>query len=209
MRGMMNLTPDLITELSSYGSATVYEAAGQRGAFTVRLEPLDSASVLVGPAYIVHCSPGDNAAIHRAIPAAAPGDVLVVDAGGYLGAGHWGEVMTVAAQSRRIAGLVVNGAVRDRQAIVKLRFPVFARGLCILAATKVSPRVPPKDSITLGNCLIRSGDIVVADVDGIVVIPSSRLQDVVEASRVRVEREVHMMAALQEGKTTLEFFGLE
>jgi 4-hydroxy-4-methyl-2-oxoglutarate aldolase len=206
---MVSRQADVWLVLASYGSSTVFEAAGQEGSIQDPPRPLDNASVLVGPARLVHCTWSDNLELHRAIARAQHGEVLVVDAGGNIEVGHLGEVMTVAAQTRGIAGVVINGGVRDAQAIVRLGFPVFARGLAVPSATKVAPAREEPTEVMMGNCRIRLGDIVVADRDGIVIVPSTRVQQVSAAARQRMEREREMMAGLKQGKTTLELFGLQ
>ena len=204
---MITVDDELTQELGALGSATVYEAAGRQGALWQSFVPIDPARPLVGPAFLVACPPGDNLAIHRAIALASPGDVLVVDAGGYTGAGHWGEITTVAAQSRGIAGVVIDGSVRDSRPILARGFPVFHRGLCIAAATKKAPPVDPPTVLQFAGCTIHKGDMVVADADGIAIIPAERVPEVVDAARRRAADEQHTMACLQDGQTTLELFG--
>jgi 4-hydroxy-4-methyl-2-oxoglutarate aldolase len=204
---MIALDVSLKEELGALGSATVYEAAGREGALWRSFTPIDPAVALVGPAFLVACPPGDNLAIHRAIALALPGDVLVIDAGGYTGAGHWGEITTVAAQARGIAGVVIDGTVRDSRPILARGFPVFHRGLCIAAATKKAPPAEPPTVLQFAGCTIRKGDMVVADADGIAIVPAERVAEVVEAARRRAADEQHTMTCLQDGQTTLELFG--
>jgi 4-hydroxy-4-methyl-2-oxoglutarate aldolase len=204
---MIALDVSLKEELSALGSATVYEAAGRQGALWRSFTPIDPTLALVGPAFLVACPPGDNLAIHRAIALASPGDVLVIDAGGYTGAGHWGEITTAAAQARGIAGVVIDGTVRDSRPIFTRGFPVFHRGLCIAAATKKAPPADPPSALQFAGCTIRKGDTVVADADGIAIVPAERVAEVVDAARRRAADEQHTMASLQDGKTTLELFG--
>ncbi len=132
---MTALTEPMVEELAALGSATVYEAAGREGALWRGFTTIDTSRAAVGPAFLVACPPGDNLAIHRAIALAGPGDVLVVDAGGYTGAGHWGEITTVAAQARGIAGLVIDGSVRDSR-------PILAQGSRCSTAACASPLQP-------------------------------------------------------------------
>jgi regulator of RNase E activity RraA len=110
-------------ELRSLGAATVYEAQGAKGALDCGIKPIDPASRLVGPALTVDTRPADNLMLHYALSKARPGDVLVVDAKGFLEAGPWGDVLTVAAMKIGVAGLVINGAVRDANTIVEIGFP--------------------------------------------------------------------------------------
>lgn len=203
---MEMLDSSTLDEFRSLGSATVYEAAG-RGKALSGFVPVDPAVALAGPARLVVGPPGDNLSIHRAIAGACRGDVLVVDVGGCRSAGHWGEITTVAAQARGVAGVVINGTVRDSRAIVARGFPVFHRGLCILAATKLAPLEEEPESIDFDGCTVRHGDLVVADADGIAIVEASRVAEVLEASRRRASEEEETMKRLDAGATTLEIFG--
>jgi 4-hydroxy-4-methyl-2-oxoglutarate aldolase len=204
----MTIAPEpLASELAALGSATVYEAAGKQGALTRTFAVVDASLGVAGPVRLVACPPGDNLAIHRAVAVATPGEVLVVDAGGYLGAGHWGEILTVAAQARGIAGLVIDGSVRDSQAIKRRGFPIFYGGLSIVTATKAAPAADPPAGLQFAGCTIRGGDWIVADADGIVVIPAERIEEVAESSRNRLADEQRTMESLLGGRTTLDLFG--
>lgn len=112
----------------NFGSATLHEAAGQIGALSAAIKPIVKGMALSGPAFTVKCPPRDNLWLHRAIAKAGPGHVLVVDVGDHYEAGYWGEILTVAAQTRGIAGLVINGSVRDADRIEVLGWPVFPAG---------------------------------------------------------------------------------
>jgi Demethylmenaquinone methyltransferase len=201
------LTPEQIETLTQLGVATLHEAQGQKGALDAGIKPLDPSLKLAGRALTVDCRPGDNLMIHHAVSIAEPGDVLVVDAKGYLEAGPWGDILTFAAQMRGIAGLIIDGAVRDAEAIIRMRFPVFARGLSIKGTTKNQPgRV--NAPIVCGGVPVNPGDIVVGDRDGVVVIAANELDDVVRKARERERKEEAMRHAIQEGATTVDLLGL-
>ncbi len=108
-----SITAAQLDQLKRLGTATIHEAQGQRGAVDPRIAPLDPSMRLAGPALTVDIRPGDNLMIHYALTKARPGDVLVVDAKAFVDAGPWGDVLTFAAQQIGIAGLVIDGAVRD------------------------------------------------------------------------------------------------
>lgn len=203
---MDTLDRSALEELRSLGSATVYEAAG-RGKALAGFIAVDPSLAVAGPAWPVVSPPGDNLAIHRAIAGASKGDVLVVDVGGCTSAGHWGEITTVAAQARGVAGLVINGTVRDSQAILARSFPVFHRGLCILSAKKIAPPGKAPDSLDFDGCTIREGDLVVADADGVAIVDAERVGEVLKAARQRAAEEEETMKRLNAGATTLEIFG--
>jgi 4-hydroxy-4-methyl-2-oxoglutarate aldolase len=200
------LDADLREELLRLGSATVYEAAGAEGALDPAIAPVWPGARVCGPALPVQSSPGDNLAIHLALEAAEAGVVLVVDAHAHL-AGYCGEVLAVAAQARGVLGLVVDGGVRDSDALERLRFPVFARGRSIVRTVKHEPgRVG--QPVVAGGALVRPGDVVVADADGVAVIRAERLQEVLDASRARIAREEVVMERLRAGELTLDLLGL-
>jgi 4-hydroxy-4-methyl-2-oxoglutarate aldolase len=151
--------------------------------------------------------PGDNLALHHAVALASAGDVLVVDCGGYADSGVWGEVLTVAAQHRGIAGLVVDGSVRDVDRIEALGFPVFSRGVS-LGGTSKDDAGALGGTLSFGSLEVTSGDIVVGDGDGVVAIAPGEFDTVVDAAIDREEREQVMMRALGEGKLTIELMDL-
>ena len=137
------------------------------------MKPLDPASRLAGPALTVDTWPADNLMLHYALLKAKPGDVLVVDAKAFVEAGPWGDVLTAAAMKVGVAGLVINGAVRDAAMIVDTGFPVFCRGLSIKGTTKHQPgrvNVP----VCIGGVVIHPGDIVVGDRDGVAIVAAVR-----------------------------------
>lgn len=197
----------LIQELGAFDTATLHEAQGRTGAMDWRIKPVYQGMKLLGVAVPVWCHPADNLAIHRAVAQARPGDVLVVDAGGYVEAGHWGEVLTAAAQARGVAGLVIDGGVRDIQAVRRRGFSLFARGVSMRAAVKEQPgRV--NEPVICGGVHVRPGDFVIGDDDGVVIVARERAAAVLAAAREREAKEARVMELLQGGKTTLELLGL-
>lgn len=193
--------------LQSFDTATLYEAAGQRGALAPGIVWLSGEGRVAGPALTVLAAPGDNLALHHAVADARPGEIIVAQCHD-AATGGWGEVLTVAAMARGVAALVVDGAVRDLDAIRELGFPVCARVTSIRAAVKQRPghlRIP----IACGGQLISPGDLIVADVSGIVAIEPERLDGVLAAARDRVDKETAMMAELRGGATTVQLLGLQ
>lgn len=195
------------SELRNLGAATVYEAQGAEGALDSGMKPLDPASRIAGPALTVDTRPADNLMLHYALLKAKPGDVLVVDAKGFVEAGPWGDVLTAAALKAGIAALVINGAVRDAEAIVRMGFPVFCRGLSIKGTGKVHAgklNVP----VCIGDVVIHPGDIVVGDRDGLVIVSSDEAEAVLASAREREAKEDAFRAAIEQGKSTAELLGL-
>lgn len=194
-------------ELRALGAATVYEAQGAFGALDSGIKPLDPRSRLAAPAFTVDMRPADNLMLHYALLKAGPGAVLVVDAKGFVEAGPWGDVLTAMAQKVGIAGLVIDGAVRDADAIVDAGFPVWCRGLSIKGTAKCQPgrvNVP----VTVGGVVIHPGDVLVADRDGIAVVPVDRVDRALAAAREREDKESRMREAIARGATTAELLNL-
>jgi 4-hydroxy-4-methyl-2-oxoglutarate aldolase len=201
-----------------HSSATLYEAAasewrqraGRIAMPELAVDPAIHASwigaTVAGPAYTVRGSGGDNLALHRAVVAAPPGHVLVADVEG-TAHGHWGEILAVAAQQRGILGLVMDGGVRDRDRLRALDFPVFSRHDCIRGTRKdVAGELGV--TIQLGGVPVRTGDLVVGDTDGVVVVPAERVPAVLEEADRRVDHEREILAALRDGRTTLDLYEL-
>lgn len=200
-------TANVLESLFNFDTATLYEAAGQRGMVDPAIRPAWPGARVGGVAATVECPPGDNLMLHQAVAAAAPDVVIVASVGGHLLAGAWGEILTVAAQAKGVAGLVIDGAVRDIDAITERGFPVFSRGLAIGACTKErlgTLNVP----IQFGGVTVRPGDIVVGNSDGLVVIEREKAEEIYRAAVKRREREEGILDQLFRGKTTIELLGL-
>jgi 4-hydroxy-4-methyl-2-oxoglutarate aldolase len=192
----------------NFDSATLHEAAGKIGALPSAIKPIFPGMRLEGPALTVSSPPANNLWLHKAVAEASAGDVLVVEVGGHYEAGYWGEIMTVAAQARAVVGLVIDGCVRDVEQIIGLGFPVFARGLCIRGTGKdTEPPGALNEPITIGDVSISPGDLVVGDSDGVVAIPSDRVEEVLAKSRERQDKEAAIMERLRQGETTLDIYG--
>ncbi|KOC91933.1 RraA family protein [Winslowiella iniecta] len=201
------LSAQTIDLLKQLGTATVYEAQGAFGALDSGIKPLSPTMKMVGPAFTIDMRPADNLMIHYALLHARPGDVLVIECKGFMEAGVWGDVLTTQAMTLGLAGIVVNGAVRDAQAIVDLHFPAFARGLSIKGTGKHQPgaiNIP----VTIGDCVIHPGDIVIGDRDGVVIVPPATLDHAISQSVAREEKESRFKTAIEQGATTAELMHL-
>lgn len=196
------------TDLLHYGTATLCEAWPSARIIDAPLRPLAPGMCVAGRALPVICQPGDNLALHLAIAAARPGDVLVVDYGGSLASGPFGEIMALACAMRGVAGLIIDGAVRDSAQIATAGFPVFCRGLNIRGTTKRHAGVIG-GPVHIGGVDISAGDIVVADADAIACIAQADLSAARAAAADRATREARMMERLRAGETTLQILGLE
>jgi 4-hydroxy-4-methyl-2-oxoglutarate aldolase len=156
----------------------------------------------------VRCAPGDNLAIHVAVATAPAGHALVVDVGDVPDRGYWGEVLTTGAEARQLAGLVIDGGVRDVDALSAHGFPVFSATVALRGATK-NQRGSVGLPVEVAGTTVAPGDWVVADVDGVVIVPGATLDDVLSAGRTRADKEVAYFEALRSGATTVELLGLD
>lgn len=189
------------------GSSTLYEACGLPTAVDPAIRSVWRGAVIAAPAFPLACAPGDNLALHLALEQAPRGSVLVVSTGNHI-AGYWGEVLTVAAQAAGLAGLVIDGGVRDIQAIETLGFAVFSRGVSVKGTIKVAaPSVG--QPLSFNGAQVVPGDLVVADADGIVIIPQAEVERTLIEGQARFDKEAQMMAALRKGCTTVELLGLK
>lgn len=201
---------ETLDNLAGFSAATVDEAQGRIGALPAAIKPIDPTSRLCAPAYCVRTTPGNNLLLHRAIYAAPAGAVLVVDTGGLAGHefGYWGDIMTVAAVERGLAGVVIDGGARDADEIEDSGLPVFSRGLAIRGTLKASEG-ELGGRITLGSVSISTGDFIVGDRDGVVAVPAATVETVIAKARERVAKENAVIENLRLGKTTLELFGFQ
>lgn len=189
---------DLLHELSRLGTATVHESMGQRGACSHDIAALVPGVRLLGRAFTVAGAAGDNLALHRAIIAAKAGDVIVATVGAYREAGVWGEIMTAAAQSRGIAGLLTDGACRDIAAIRLMKFPIYGAGLSIKGTSKaIAGQL--QETVICGGVAISPGDVILGDDDGVVVVPGDAALVTLEAALQRERAESEILAEIGRG----------
>jgi 4-hydroxy-4-methyl-2-oxoglutarate aldolase len=198
---------NILDSLRHLSTATIGEAQGNKGIIDAILKPLALSSRLCGPAFPVSIPSGDNLSVHHGLEKAPRGSVLVVQCQNGPTHGFWGEIATIAAMERGIIGLITDGAVRDTDAIRELGFPVFCGGIHIRGTVKKQQGTVGKP-IMIGGATIRAGDFIVADSDGIVVVPYENAEATIRSSKARDEKEQHVMAELKKGKTTMEIFGL-
>lgn len=162
---------------------------------------------LAGSAFTVQGAGGDNLALHHGVYAAPPGSVLVVDVNS-AEFGHWGEVLAVAAQARNIIGLVIDGGVRDTREMQDLGFPVFSRNNSVRGTRKLF-RGGVGIEIVIGGVPIRTGDTIVGDADGLIVLPAEIAPSIVEHADLRVATERQIIERINAGETTLDLYDLD
>jgi 4-hydroxy-4-methyl-2-oxoglutarate aldolase len=194
-----------IEALSGFSAATVHEAMGRKGAMPFGIKPIYPGMRVCGAAFTVDCPPGDNLMIHAAIECARPGDVLVVDAKGYVEAGPFGDIMAGACRARGIVGIVIDGCVRDGSVLRDMGFPAFSRGLSMKGTAKSLLGAIGRPIVCAGVA-VSPGYAILGDDDGVVVVPRDAVPAVLDAARERDEEALRERLAA--GKTTVDLLGL-
>ncbi len=192
--------PQTVAGFNEFASADVSDLLNRLYTMSAAIKNLTDPSLrLIGPACTVKVFPGDNLMVHKSLDLAAPGDVVVVDAGGSPMNGVLGDLISTKARHRGIAGFVVDGLVRDLPRIRALGdFPIFARG-----TTPIGPlhRGPGEINypISAGGIVVHAGDIIVADLDGVVVVPSDVADSLLERLRALRSAQAAYLAAVERG----------
>ena len=200
---------DLIDAFRNQSPATLHEAMGRKAALPFPIKPLYPGMRVCGPAVTVACGPTDNLMIHVAMALTKPGDVLVVDFKGMTEAGPWGDVLTASALQRGLAGLVIDGCVRDAAAIRDMGFPVFCRGTNMKGTTKTQPAGDVNTTIVCAGVIVAPGDIVVGDDDGVVVVPQAEAAATLAKADERERMEAAFREKLNAGRTTVDVLDLK
>lgn len=193
----------LVAAFRPVPTAVASDAMGRTNAMVSAMRPLFEGLRLCGPAITVAGSPGSNEGAIRALDVAAAGDVIVIDARGHTDAAVWGGMLCALARKRGVAGVVVDGAIRDAAEQRSLRFPAFSR-----AVVPAGPPRPGPDRVNVGivcgGVHVEPGDLILGDDDGVVVIPRGRAREVLERSRELLAREEEWMAMIERGDSPFD-----
>ena len=201
------MTTDELTRLSELGVATVYEASGRDGLIDMPLIQLLPGSRVAGPARTVLCGQDDNLMVHAVIEQIQPGEVLVLTMPEPGPVALIGELLATQVKVRKAAGILVDAAVRDVEELVELGLPIWTRFIRVKGATKTKVgelNVP----VTVGRTQISPSDILVLDTDGGVCVKRERMDEVLQASEARFEKESRMREKLLAGEISYEIHGL-
>ena len=193
--------------LAGLGVATIHEAAGRTGIIDVPLTQVVAGSRVAGPARIALCAPGDNTMVHAAVAHASPGDVLVLTSAEPAPVALVGELLATQAQVLGVAGILVDGAVRDLDELAAIGLPIWTRFVRAQGATKgvVGKLDVP---VVIGGAEIRPGDLVVMDCDGAMALPSERVDEVLPLALERAEHERAMRERYESGELSYDLQGL-
>ncbi|CAG9169500.1 RraA family protein [Cupriavidus respiraculi] len=191
---------DVVARAAKFQPAVLADVAGRRGALHGRIRALRPDMKLAGPAFTVEVRPGDNLMIHAALALAQPGDVLVIDGKGDQTSALMGAIMMNAARQRGLAGVVMDGAVRDSLELEALGFPVFSVG--------TNPNGPTKEvggrlghPVSVGGVTIRAGDYICGDADGLVAVEREKIESLLALAAHKAEAEARRIAQIREGNT--------
>ena len=193
--------------LAGLGVATIHEAAGRTGIVDVPLTQVVPGSRVAGPARIALCAPGDNTMVHATVAHASPGDVLVLTSAEPTPVALVGELLATQAQVQGVAGILVDGAVRDLDELVAIGLPIWTRFVRAQGATKgvVGKLDVP---VVIGGAEIRPEDLVVMDCDGAMALPSERVDEVLPLALERAEHERAMRERYASGDLSYDLHGL-
>lgn len=194
----------LVERARHFPTALLSDAMQKMNTMDYRVKPVwRSPSGLCGPALTVRVRPGDNAMCVKAIALAKPGDVIVVQDHWDTGHSIWGGIMAAQAQQHGIAGVVTDGLVRDVAQLEALAFPVWARGATPLAPNRNVPPGQIGTQIVCGNTTVRTGDLVRADDDGVVIIPAEDIEYVLDEAQARHDHEAAWLHRIERGEQVL------
>ena len=199
---------ELINKIGEYPTGNICNAHDKVKAMDSRITSISPGMKISGPAKTIAIIPGQNAAIHRAVHNARPGDVLVVDGKKSLSYGPFGDILATCCQQLGLSGLIIDGTIRDSSEIVELGFSVFSLGTHPAATKKTDPGeidVP----IVCGDVNVNPDDIIIADDDGVVVIPNLLVEEVYLGLMTVIKNEENIMKRLKNGETTCEIFKIK
>jgi len=198
---------DAIKELESLGVATIYEASGRKGLVDADLIQVIPGSRAAGPARTVVCGQGDNRAVHASIARLVPGEVLVLTMPTAMPVGIVGELLATQAKAHGARALLIDAAVRDVEELRSLGLPVWCRWIRATGATKTQ-RGELDVAVQVGGATIAPGDIVVLDADGAVAIEQANADDVLQASKARLEKENVNRRRFEAGDLSYDMYGM-
>ncbi|WP_392971916.1 4-carboxy-4-hydroxy-2-oxoadipate aldolase/oxaloacetate decarboxylase [Streptomyces sp. LN245] len=196
-----------VEAIAGYGTATVHEAMGRTGLLGTHLRPVQQGVRVAGTAVTVLSWPGDNLMIHAAVEQCGEGDILVVTTTSPSSDGMFGELFATALQRRGVRGLVINAGIRDTAELREMGFAAWSAAVSpqgTVKATGGSVNVP----VAVGGQIVRPGDVILADDDGVVCVPREEAREVAEASAARECKEALARAAFLDGELGLDRYGL-
>jgi 4-hydroxy-4-methyl-2-oxoglutarate aldolase len=207
VRSITRADTETIAALRNAGVATAHEAAGRIGLLGTAIQARQDGTAVAGPAITVSCHPGDNLMIHAAVEVCRPGDVLVVTTTSPSTDGMFGDLLATSLRARGVVGLVIDAGVRDIATLREMGFPVWSRAVHAQGTVKASPGSVNVPVVAAGQ-IVRPGDIVVADDDGVLALPSATGRAVAEAAAKRLDNEAAKRQQLAGGTLGVDLYKL-
>jgi 4-hydroxy-4-methyl-2-oxoglutarate aldolase len=205
--GVARADHGVVDQLAALGVATVHEAIGRAGYLGPGLRPIQDGTRVGGTAVTALCWPGDNLMIHAAVEQCQAGDLLVVTAASPCTDGMFGELLATSLAARGVRGLVIEAGVRDVAELRAMGFPAWSAAVSAQGTVKETPgsvNLP----VSIGGQIVRPGDAIIADDDGVVCVPRADVGQALTAARARVAKEEQNRKALADGQLGLDLYGL-